>query len=237
MDRDIRAFYRISEDFTRYLATSKERMEELRSLWRSNRRFFGTRVLDLACGGGVLGFLLEPAGHGYVGIEVNPDMIQGARAYAREVGSRNRFLLADITRKRVRGQFDTVTTLGNALCHFTPADFTRVLTNVQGATHRRSYFLLEYRDVVALLARQEWWTRKTIRRGKNKVHVVTKAYDTEHGAIEQDHTNVGSGRRVRFRHAIWSPFILEPLMASYDWTLVKRRRGRRDVVLDVYEHR
>ncbi len=235
MDDDIRAYYRVSDDFTRYLATNNGRVKELKDLWRSNRRFFGNRVLDLGCGCGVLGFVLEPAGHQYVGIDVNPDMIDGAKRYAREVGSRNRFLLADIAGRKVRGKFDTVTSLGNALCHFTPQDFARVLDNVRSATHRGTSFLVEYRDVVALLARHEWWERKTIRRGSGRVRIVTTACDTEHGVIEQDHTAVGTGRRVRFNHAIWSPFILDPIMASRDWALVRRQRVGSVVFLDVYQ--
>jgi ubiquinone/menaquinone biosynthesis C-methylase UbiE len=91
---------------------------KLSRLYALKRRYFGHEVLDVACGSGVLGFVLEQAGHNYIGIDVNPDMISSARAYARKLRSGNRFMLGDASRMKLEGTFDTVCLLGNALCRF-----------------------------------------------------------------------------------------------------------------------
>jgi len=55
MSARITAYYRKHDDFRRYTAASKERIADLSRLYRKTKRYFGRKVLDLACGGGPSG--------------------------------------------------------------------------------------------------------------------------------------------------------------------------------------
>ena len=78
-------------------------------------------------------------------------MLSSARAYAREVGSRNRFIKGDVTKMKIEGNFDTICLLGNALCHFSTHDFSRILQNTDSHSERGAYFIVDYRDIVRLM--------------------------------------------------------------------------------------
>jgi SAM-dependent methyltransferase len=232
----IRKYYRRHDDFNRYLMTNKKRTSALSKLYRANRRYFGKRVLDLACGGGVLGFVIERDGHEYVGVDVNEDMINGARAYAGRTGSNCKFVLGDVVHRRAAGAFDTVTLLGNALCHFNTRDLVLMLRNLNPAVHRRSHFITDYRDVVGLLFRKEWKT-KNVETNKGRTTVsITRSYDAENGRLVIDSRWKDGGNELRFTHAVWAPFVLEPIMVSNGWKLVDRKvLPKPSGWLDVYE--
>jgi SAM-dependent methyltransferase len=232
----IEAYYRRHDDFRRYSMEDAKRVKELSRLYDLNKGYFGKRVLDLACGGGILGFIVERHGHDYVGVDLNRDMIGRARAYARRTGSRNRFLLADATRDRVQGTFETVAVLGNALCHFNTMDFGRLLKNVEPSADMGSHFIVDYRDVVDLLFRRKWKS-KLVEKEKGKVTVSrTTGCDTERGDLVMTSQQEGGSSRVEFTHAVWAPFIIEPMMESSGWKLARRKRLPRWFGwLDVYE--
>lgn len=156
MQTNIVAYYRKHDSFSRYLAANQPRVRELSRLYASNKRYFGNRVLDLACGGGVLGFIVERDGHIYTGVDVNPDMISAARSYSRKVGSRNRFIIADITRIKIRGNFDTLCVLGNAMCHFSTAEFSGILDRTATSCRKGAHFIVDYRDMVRLMFDKQW---------------------------------------------------------------------------------
>lgn len=230
----ITTYYRKHDDFRRYTAANKERMTELARLYRRSERFIGHRVLDLACGGGVLGFVVEPEGHRYVGVDINPDAVDAARHHADEVGSHNRFVLGDVRSTKLAGTFDTVTLLGNALCHFNTADLVSIMRNVSGNVHSGSYFVVDYRDVVSLLFARRWARRFSGKRGTKTVTSVTKGIDTRRGDLLLESVQKG-GSNFDFTHGVWSPFVLEPLMELNNWSLVRRNFNRRQSSwFDVY---
>lgn len=209
-------------------------MTELARLYRKTKRFVGHSVLDLACGGGVLGFVLEGKGHRYVGIDINPDVINAALRHSNELGSSNRFVLGDIRSAKLEGTFDTVMLLGNALCHFNTGDFVSILKSVARNVRAGSYFVIDYRDVVSLLFARRWARRFSGKRGGRTATSVTKGIDTRRGDLLLESVQ-SRGRNFDFTHGIWSPFILQPLMQLNKWTLVRREFGRRgDSWLDVY---
>lgn len=209
-------------------------MLALARLYRNTKRFFGHKVLDLACGGGVLGFVVEPEGHRYLGIDTNHDAVGAARQYAAEIGSHNRFVLGDVRSTELQGTFDTVTLLGNALCHFNTADFVSIIGNVAGHVHSGSYFVVDYRDVVSLLFARRWARRFSGRREARTVTSVTKGFDARRGDLLLESIQEG-GRNLRFTHGVWSPFILEPLMRLNGWSLVRGKfKRRQNGWLDVY---
>jgi len=207
----------------------------LERLFRSNRRYFGKKILDIGCGGGVLGFIVERKGCEYLGIDANPDMIKDARGWARRLNSKNTFILGDATKASIRGTFDTITLLGNGLCHYTTHDFVALLRNLQSAAHQDTYFIVDYRDVVELLFDKEWKDKMIERRRGKRIVSLTLGCDTRAGEIRKRAFESGGKNPVKFAHAIWSPFIIEPLMESNGWKLVKRARGSgQRSWLDVY---
>lgn len=245
MDRQLARFYRTAESYLRYVPSDLERRKELLSLYRRFRRFFGAKVLDLACGGGVLGWVLEPTGKTYVGIDVNPDMLREARRAARDRGSHQRFLQGDITTARIPGRFDTLTLLGNALGHLRVAEMEELLSRRTANIHVGSSFLIDYRDVVAMFWDRAWKRVYTQTHKRGKVVCRTRRVDFRKGSIYIDARPARGSWVVNYTQAIWSPFILEPLMKSHGWSLEFRSLGRPYVVgtrdpfswVEVYRYR
>jgi SAM-dependent methyltransferase len=202
----------------------ERRAAQLREFHRSHRRFFGRRVLDLACGGGILGFVLDERKHAYLGVDVNPDMIQAARTHARAVGSNRRFVQGDAARARIVGRFDTLVCIGNALGHIAPGHFLTVLRRLRPHAAPGAHFLIDYRDVVRLLFERKWKKLMVERREPRLVVSETTGCDTERGEIEKQIRSRGR-ESFGFTHAIWAPFLVETLMAANDFHLVKRREN------------
>ncbi|MGI0155587.1 MAG: hypothetical protein ACREDE_05585, partial [Thermoplasmata archaeon] len=84
---DVIAFYRRAENYRRYTLADSGRVRALGTLVQREERSFGRSVLDLACGGGILGFVLESPGRRYLGVDVNPEVSDVARAAARARGA------------------------------------------------------------------------------------------------------------------------------------------------------
>ena len=59
MKTNIKKFYRTSEDFLRYSMKGEKRLKNIKRLYLANKIYFGNNILDIACGGGILGFLVE----------------------------------------------------------------------------------------------------------------------------------------------------------------------------------
>ncbi len=235
MKRNITSYYGKHDSFVRYLITNKPRVKHLSGLYASNRRYFGRRVLDLACGGGVLGFILERDKHRYTGIDINPDMISSARNYAARVTSKNRFITGNIIQMKIEGTFDTICILGNALCHFSAYDLSRILQNIHVHCQRTAYFIVDYRDMVRLMFNKRWNVKKRlVDKARGRIS-TTKGCDTRAGFVLVLGTDLYGKNKVRFSHAIWSPFIISTIMNAYGWSLIRRRFSKRwSGWLDVY---
>jgi len=199
----------------------QQRVQKLKRFYQANKTYFGKRVLDLACGGGILGFILEQHHHQYTGIDINKDMIHNARAHAKATHSQNTFILADITKKNIRQRFDTITLIGNSLGHINTHEFFCVLQNIPPA----QYFVVDYRDVVQLLFDKKWQHKMKEKRKKTFISTTIKMNPNEGNIYKKAQTLQGK-KILTFTHAIWSPFIIEPLMHTFGWTLVKRRKNK-----------
>lgn len=151
------------------------------------------------------------------------------------MGSHNRFVLGDVLSAKLDGTFDTVALLGNALCHFNTVKFGTILDGVEPGVHVGTSFIVDYRDVVGMLYRGEWKKSYSERRGSRIIVGVGKGIDTVKGdMLIQSET--GGRHNLDFTHAVWSPFIIEPLMAAKGWKLVRRRpKPEWKGWLDVYE--
>ena len=214
---------------------NRKRVSEIGKLYRRFHRYFGQRILDIGCGGGVLGSIVASEGHNYTGIDSNPDMIQAAKKTSDEYGLDCRFILGDATRMRVRGKFDTFTSLGNGLCHLSTHDLVSILDNVKDDSRRGSNFILEYRDVVEMLFDKHWARRYVLKRNGHKLISETTRGDFEQGKLVLSSHRNGEKNKTMFTHSIWSPFIMKLIMNSHDWHLVtKTHRPESYVWVEVY---
>ncbi len=231
---EMRRYYQTTERVERYAPGDRARERELASLYRSHRRFFGQRVLDLACGGGVLGAVLGRGDHQYVGVDINPEMLARAREAATRRTSTDRFLDGDVSRRAVPGTFDTLTLLGNALSHLTVEEFARLLRRRRRNVHRGSYLIVDYRDTVGMFYRGEWRTPYVeTHKGERTFH-RTQAVDLERGVIRIRARRPGAWT-VEFTQKIWSPFLLDAIAHEHGWTRVSRRGvPNRQAWIDVY---
>ncbi len=235
MKPNIIAFYRKHDLFSRYLTTDKRRVKQVLGLYAANKRYFGRTVLDIACGGGVLGFIVERDGRSYTGVDVNSDMLSSARTHAKKVGSRNLFIQGDVTKMRIEGKFDTICMLGNALCHFSTHDFSRILQNTAACSERGAYFIVDYRDMVRLMFDKKWNEGKRLVEKEPGRISTTKGCDTRTGFVLVTTTDLRGNDEIGFAHAIWSPFIIEPIMTNHGWSLVKRTFSKKwSGWLDIY---
>jgi SAM-dependent methyltransferase len=121
-------YYRSIDNSKRYSIEDRARTKELQRVVSAYNEYFGRKVLDIGCGGGILAHLLGK-GHEYTGIDANRDMIRLARAHA-PPGPVVRFILGDARRYRFKGEFDTIAILGNTLCHFNTKGFLDLIDNV-----------------------------------------------------------------------------------------------------------
>jgi SAM-dependent methyltransferase len=225
VDRNLVQIYRTGDDYRRYTLENPDRRRAMDSFFATYRRYIGHRVLDLCCGGGVLGRVLEQHGRDYVGVDANPDMIRAARKAAKDAGSDQRFVLGDVARARIPGEFDTVTLLGNSLAHLNVDDLDEVLRRRRGNVHPGSTFFLDYRDLIGMFW-QGTWSRKKTQSVVGKVVHRTTSLDLERGRLEMRARPSSRKWVLDWAHAIWSPFILESLMRSHGWRLVSRTPSR-----------
>lgn len=214
--------YRTAEDYRRYTVGNAGRLNAMFQLYRRFRRYFGPRVLDLGCGGGVLAGVLGKSVVSYVGVDGNPDMIKAARDTAAGSDPRARFVMGDVARARVAGRFDTVALLGNTLGHLDVAAMDELLRRRAANVRPGATLLVDYRDLVAMF----WngtWSRVNIQthiRGR-VVHRVTRL-DLQSGRLEMRGRPASRAWTLDWYHAIWSPFILEAVMRARGWRLVTR---------------
>jgi hypothetical protein len=164
----------------------------------------------------VLGALLAPSGRRYLGVDANHDMLRAARKQGLDV------VEADVVRDRISGRFDTVTMLGNALAHFPVADMDRLLSTRRANVRPGATFIVDYRDLVAMFWEGTWPRVRVTTGARGKTTHRARQVDLRKGTL--DLRSRPSTRKwvLDWSHAIWSPFILEPLMRRHGWLLARR---------------
>jgi SAM-dependent methyltransferase len=218
--------YRTAEDYRRYGWGNVKRRRMLAKIFRKNRHYFGKKVLDLGCGGGVLGAIIEPTGRYYIGVDGNPDMINLARREAEERGSKQQFLSGNFCKMKISGQFDTLTLIGNTMGHLAIRDMEELLKTRRANVHRESTFLIDYRDLVAMFYRGTWRRVQVQTFVRGRIVHRTRTVDLRKGKLVMRARPSKDSWVLNWAHAIWSPFILESLMRSYGWRLESRSPAR-----------
>lgn len=232
--KEIRNYYKIIENIENYSMENQERVEHFKRLFDLNKTFFGKKILDLACGSGILGFIMEKHGMKYIGIDSNKDMIKKANEQKNMFNSRNKFILGDIKDGFIKGKFDTITFLGNSFSHFTIFDFLEILKRIRENVNKGSFFITEYRDIISMLYGRKWKKEKIITKDSKKIKIITKGINLQNGSIIQETSK--NGNHFEFINAIWSPFILEALMNMFNWKLKKRVESKKwEGFLEIYQ--
>lgn len=136
---------------------------------------------------------------------------------------------------KIDGEFDTVCMLGNALCHFSTHDLSRILQNTAECSERGAYFIVDYRDMVRLMFSKKWNIGKRLVEKERGRISRTEGCDTRTGFVLVKTTDLRGSDEVAFAHAIWSPFIIERIMNDHGWSIVKRTFSKRwSGWLDIY---
>jgi SAM-dependent methyltransferase len=101
------------------------------------------RVLDLACGTGVLAIELARRGHTVHGIDISPEMVRRAREKSKGMQGVS-FDVADMTDYRAEGEFDLVLCTFDSINYvLTIRDLRRMLRNVAVALGTGGLFLFD----------------------------------------------------------------------------------------------
>ncbi len=190
----------------------------MRKVFSTNKKYFGKSVLDIGAGGGLLGIAIKDRIKNYLGIDINPDVVKAARP-ALEKESLD-LILGDVREIKITGKYDTVVMIGNVLGHLTVDQFVEALTNIQSAVERKAHFIIEYRDWIGMCYNKEWIT---IYKSKDGI-TVTEGINTETGEVEITKIEYTNRKPIKYTHTIWAPFILETIMKTFGWRLVKRTR-------------
>lgn len=223
MKKDIVKYYENLDRVDEHTADNEKRVREIKDFYKKVKKYFGESVLDLGRDGGLLGFIVENDLEKYRGVDINPDMIEAARDYAEEVGSKCEFVEADATEEIV-GTFDTVTMIGNSLCHLTTFDFQGVLTNIEENVEQGTNFVVDYRDMVRMVYTGNWKKEPIREKGFEDLLSEDKRIDTGEGRIVKVAKDSDGNEKFEFSHALWSPFIIRALMKPYGWELIHKER-------------
>ena len=103
------------------------------------------KVLDLACGTGILALDLAKCGHVVRGIDISPEMISKAKAKAKAAGLSNiSFEVQDIIRFEVDGMFDCVMCTFDSINYIRKLpDLRKMITRVASALHEGGLFIFD----------------------------------------------------------------------------------------------
>ena len=107
------------------------------------RGLMQARVLDIACGTGILAICLAGSGHTVHGIDNSPEMISMAKS--KSVGISNlSFEVQDMVRFSVDGKFDLITCTFDSINYIRkPADLRKMLGRVASALYEGGLFLFD----------------------------------------------------------------------------------------------
>lgn len=93
------------------------------------KKYKAKTVLDLTCGTGSQVFWLDKKGFEVIGSDFSVNMLKVARAKAKKMGKKIKFLNGDMRTIKV-GKFDAVISIFNAVGHLTKSDFEKAMRNV-----------------------------------------------------------------------------------------------------------
>ena len=235
---DIEKYYKYIanvNEYSRESEISKKRLKEFEKIYEDNKDFFGHRILDLCCGGGIFSIFLAEKGHKVLGIDINKNMIDLANKYKPNQDNPV-FIQGDVTKFKPDKDFDTIICMGGSLMHIPFKGFVDITKNIFQKTNK---VLIESFDRIAYGFE-----------GKLKYVMVQKRpekgisfdfydkYDPDEGAMLKTCLYIGEDGRIEtfdFKVYLYGPFVVEALMYSAGFELKKRLKPEHGVYIDFYE--
>ena len=161
-------------DFSRHFLrtatrSSRYTKREIAFLERNDLLAPGRRILDLACGGGRHGVAMAQRGAVVTGIDLGPAAIAAARRRATRARVSVQWVLGDLRRLPVKGQFDVVTFIFGCFTEMPRREAETVLAGISSSLGPGGTLAL---DVYApaffadLDGMQEWWVSEDFIAGR-----------------------------------------------------------------------
>ncbi|MDV3294014.1 MAG: class I SAM-dependent methyltransferase [Nitrososphaerales archaeon] len=186
----------------------------------------GSSVLDLCCGAGVYLFPLEKAGYRMTGLDIQGRMVRAARQYAKKHGSKASILKGDATRLKFGASaFDAVVFLGAPFGHFGLVDFQQIARETFRVLRSGGVMVAEVNDHVAMMMAGVYQRILYEPSGEKDVVSIHTRYDPEKGTFNRLFVDFGSKRRFKGSFRIWTPWILEFIMANVGFRLTASEQG------------
>ncbi len=154
----------------------------------------GSRILDLACGGGRHSIELARRGYRVVGYDLSEPLLKRARAAAREAKVRATFTKGDMRHLAYKGAFDAVINMFTSFGYFDRTEDDRLaLAGVARALRPRGKFLMECfnRETLAYeLPAQGWRLAEdgSVILQEDSFDLLRGRYDTRQIVIDREGT-------------------------------------------------
>jgi len=230
--------YELVEGFENYdirFEDAKKRLRKFEEFYNNNKDFFGKKILDLACGGGLFSNFLAEKGHEVTGVDILDSMLEIARRNAPK-DNPPRYIKADLLEFIPEEEFDTTIFLGNSIAHFPPKDFAKILLNIRNKTR---YFIIGYRDSISW-GFEGRLKQIIIEEGKDyDVIDLYKGYDGEKGSIIKYRIIYPKNDKVVIDYHLYNPGTVEGITFAAGFKLVKREKYRPmkslEEYVDIYE--
>jgi SAM-dependent methyltransferase len=141
------------------------------------RSIVQARVLDIACGTGILAICLAESGHIVQGIDSSPEMISIAKS--KSIGMSNlSFEVQDMARFSVNGKFDLISCTFDSINYILkPDDLKKMLGRVASALYQGGLFIFDSNTKVLYLNHSRR-THKRVVNGQSFIHHCR--YDAAH---------------------------------------------------------
>jgi len=109
----------------------------------SDSNVMPARILDLACGTGILAVKLAQCGHFVKGLDISPEMIDIAKSKSSKLSNVS-FEVADMTQFQVSEKFDLVTCTFDSINYLMRIDdLKKMFKNVASALDRKGFFIFD----------------------------------------------------------------------------------------------
>lgn len=102
------------------------------------------KLMELACGTGILSVRFSQAGYDVTGVDLSEEMLTIADQRARQAGEQITFAAGDMRELASKAAFDAVTCYSDSLCYMSnPSEVKRVFDGVYGALKDKGTFIFD----------------------------------------------------------------------------------------------
>lgn len=182
----------------------------------------GSTVLDLCCGAGAVSFFLEARGTKVTGLDLCPQMIDGAKREAAASASTCFFLLADILEYDLGAQqYDLAVCLGNSLQDIPHPRLATLRDRLWGALNERGRFVLDFFDGVSALLQATHTPEETTQQNPELIARRFRRYDPSLCAYVEEYRNVTTGELCEYTSYIYAGPLIDTILAP--WFILESR--------------